>query len=89
MKHTYPSNLDAVIEKKYRAISPHLNERSRRIWAASEAIALGHGGKKIIQEITHLSYTTIHAGQVELEAIEQNGISDNRIRKKVVDGKRK
>lgn len=82
MKRMYPSNLHAVIEKKYRAISPHLNERSRRIWAASEAIALGHGGKKIIHEITHLSYTTIHAGQVELEAIEQYGIADKRIRKK-------
>lgn len=82
MKHTYLSNLHAVIEKKYRAISPHLNERSRRIWAASEAIALGHGGKKIIHEITHLSYTTIHVGQAELEAIERDGITDNRIRKK-------
>ena len=50
MKHAYQSNLHAIIEKKYRAISSHLNERSRRIWAASEAIALGHGGKKIIHE---------------------------------------
>jgi hypothetical protein len=81
MKHI-SSDLYAAIEKKYQAIAPHLNEHSRRIWAASEAHALGHGGKKIIHAITHLSYTTIHAGQVELEAIEQSDTAEKRIRKK-------
>jgi hypothetical protein len=41
------SNREAVVEtlrRKWDAMQNHLDERGRRIWAASEAEALGHGG---------------------------------------------
>ena len=60
--------LSEIIQQKYIAMAPHLNERSRRTWAASEAHAIGHGGKKILRAVTGLSYTTIHVGTLEIEA---------------------
>jgi hypothetical protein len=34
----------AIIAQKYEAMAPYLDERTRRIWAAVEADALGWGG---------------------------------------------
>lgn len=37
---------DAVqtLPQRYEWLSPHLNERQRRLWAGAEAQALGYGG---------------------------------------------
>ena len=59
-----------IIRQKYTVMAPHLNERSLRAWAASEALALGHGGKKILHIVTGLSYTTIHVGVQEIERLQ-------------------
>ena len=56
------------VRKKYFAIKPFLNERSRRLWAAVEAISLGRGGKVMVSAATNLSRTTVHRGIKELEA---------------------
>ena len=45
---------------------PVLNEKQRRIFLASEAIAFGHGGVKLINEISGVSRTTIIAGKKEI-----------------------
>jgi hypothetical protein len=37
-----------ILRRKWDTIQNHLDERGRRIWAASEAEALGHGGVAII-----------------------------------------
>ncbi|HEY2131863.1 MAG TPA: ISAzo13 family transposase, partial [Acetobacteraceae bacterium] len=34
----------ASIKARFAALTPFLNERDRRLWAASEAEALGRGG---------------------------------------------
>ena len=62
------SNKDIIlnVRKKYKLISVHLNERTRRIWAASEARALGHGGISWVSEATGMARITIHAGINEL-----------------------
>ena len=39
-----------------------LTERSRRVWAASEAIALGHGGIALVERATGISRSTISRG---------------------------
>ena len=44
-----------------------LTERSRRIWAASEAAALGHGGIGLVETATGISRSTISRGLRELE----------------------
>jgi hypothetical protein len=49
--------------KHIRRMLPILDEKQRRIFLASEAIAYGHGGVKFINEISDASRTTIIAGK--------------------------
>lgn len=60
-KNIHPTQAE-IIRQKYAIMLPHLNERSLRAWVASEALALGHGGKKILHIVTGLSYTAINRG---------------------------
>jgi transposase len=55
------------IKTKYELISPHLNERSKRLFAASEALALGYKGITLVSKATGLSRPTITTGCKELE----------------------
>ena len=59
----------AVIEgirRKFEALSPVLDERSRRHWAAVEATELGWGGVSALAVATGLSRTTVTSGIQEL-----------------------
>ena len=38
---------EEVIRRKHSELSPYLNERTRRMWAATEAHELGFGGVSI------------------------------------------
>jgi hypothetical protein len=58
----------ATLHAKFAALAPVLNERSRRLWAATEARALGHGGIALVERATGVSRSTIHRGLQELEA---------------------
>src|SRR5712671_1357922 len=58
--------LVACIRKKYQALRSVLDERQRRLWAASEAQSLPHGGVTVIAQATGLSRSTVHAGMREL-----------------------
>ena len=59
--------LDAdLIRRKFAALGPLLDERSRRIWAATEARALGWGGVSLIAAATGIARNTVHAGVKEL-----------------------
>lgn len=53
--------------KKFYLVSPHLNEKTRRIWAASESKIFGRGGVTILSRATGLSRSTIHLGLRDLE----------------------
>jgi len=68
------------IKLKYNAIKTQLNERSRRTWAATESIAIGHGGIKIVHEATGIAESTIHIGKKEI--LSGHYTQENRIRKK-------
>jgi transposase len=59
-------NLQAI-QQKYKAVAPVLNERGRRIWAASEAAVLGRGGVTTVARATGLARNTIYEGLRELE----------------------
>jgi hypothetical protein len=61
------------IRAKFESLRLVLNERQRRLWAASEAKAIGHGGISIVARATGLSRTTIRSGRNELEGIEEQG----------------
>ena len=55
------------IHKKYEALFPLLDERLRRLWAATEARALGTGGITVVCKATKLSRTTVRNGIRELD----------------------
>jgi hypothetical protein len=54
--------------KKMKHFLPYLNESQRRLYAASEAQALGRGGKRLIEKELGISHNTINEGIAELEA---------------------
>ncbi len=54
------------IQTKFLSLTPDLNERSRRIWAAVEAASLGRGGPSAVAAATGMSRNTIRAGLREL-----------------------
>ncbi len=56
----------ATLRSKYTALAPVLTERSRRVWAATEARAIGHGGIALVARATGLSRSTIQRGSREL-----------------------
>jgi hypothetical protein len=59
----------AVVERirvKYSALSPVMDERMRRHWAATEAMALGWGGISSVAVATGLARNTVAAGVREL-----------------------
>ena len=55
-----------TIRAKYEALAPVLTERSRRLWAATEAKSLGHGGIAVVIRATGISRSTISRGLQEL-----------------------
>jgi transposase len=57
----------AILKQKYEALSPYMDERIRRLWAATEAQALGWGGVTAVSAATGLSRTTIRAGLIETQ----------------------
>jgi hypothetical protein len=78
---------DAVVvqwvRENYLSLADVLNERSRRLWAATEARSLGRGGIAAVVAATGMSSVTIHRGFRELETAEagEEFLSTERIRK--------
>ncbi len=62
------TDLEATIVAKYTALSELLDERVRRRWAATESLAIGHGGDALVSSATGLARATIRKGRLELEA---------------------
>ncbi len=59
-----------TLRTKYEALAPVLTERTRRLWAATEAEALGHGGIAIVALATGMSRERIFRGIQELRSDE-------------------
>jgi hypothetical protein len=57
-----------AIRERYLALSPHLDERGRRIFAASEARTAGFGGIAAVSRATGIAASTIGRGLSELSA---------------------
>ena len=67
-------DLEAALVGKYAALAPVLDERARRLWAATESRAIGYGGDALVSAATGLARDTIRAGRKELETgIETQG----------------
>ena len=59
-------DLEATLVAKYVVMGPLLNERTRRLWAAAESVAIGFGGDAIVSSATGLARQTIRNGRLEL-----------------------
>ncbi len=60
-----------VLRQKYSALASALNERSRRLWAATEAKSIGHGGIALVERAIAISRSTISRGIKELESAQK------------------
>jgi hypothetical protein len=58
---------DVDLREKLSSVWPHLNERARRMVAASEALGLGYGGVSRVSRACGLSRVTITKGIRELQ----------------------
>jgi hypothetical protein len=61
----------AGIQQRYDELSPELNERGRRLFAAAEARAHGPGGMGAVSRITGMARSTIGRGVQEIEGNKQ------------------
>lgn len=68
--------------KKYLRIKRFLNEKTRRLWCASEAMAIGKHGVAMVSAVTQISPPTVYAGIRELKRKSNQKKSGQRIRKK-------
>jgi len=68
-----------TIKRKFEAIEPTLSERSRRVWVAAEARALGHGGIALVHRATGMARSTIGRGMRELD--EGGQLDSDRVRR--------
>jgi len=70
--------LEATIVTKYTTLKDMLNERNRRLWAATESISIGYGGDSLVSIATGLARETIRKGRLEIS----NGVNiTNRLRR--------
>ena len=67
-----------MLVAKYAAIAPLLDERARRLWAATESRAIGYGGDAVVSAATGLARATIRVGRRELD---QGVVADGRVRR--------
>jgi transposase len=70
--------LEEIISKKYNLLKPFLDEKSKRLFAAAEALSIGKGNISIDSHATSISENTIKKGCNELES--GNSSSDYKIR---------
>ena len=57
----------AALKQKFRLIWPLLNERTRRLTAANEAMQLGYGGVLLVHRACGLSRNAIARGMNDIE----------------------
>lgn len=70
---------DKEIRDKFNRIAAHLDEKSRRLWCANEALAVGWGGVTLVAKSTGVSRTTITTGIQELTG--SKAVPEDRIRR--------
>ncbi len=72
------------IKQRWERVGSKLDERSRRLWAAGEVQAAGHGALKVVSRITGLARSTINRGEDDLD---EGPLPDGRVRRKGGGGK--
>jgi hypothetical protein len=81
--------MKSEVIKKMGAFMPYLNEEQLRLYVASEAIALGRGGKRFIERELGISHNTINKGIVELETRSSVSLEQKSRQRKEGGGRKK
>jgi len=58
--------MEEIIAKKFSLLGDSLNERQRRLWAATETLSLGYGAVSTVSRATGISRVTIMRGIKEI-----------------------
>jgi len=69
----------APIRERFSRLFPHLDERGRRLFAAVEAKASGHGGIAAVSRVTGIAASTIGRGLKDLVA--EESLAPGRVRR--------
>jgi transposase len=72
---------DKLLREKYDLLLPHLDEKSKRLYLASESIGYGRGGISKTAKLTGFSRVTLTSGIKELRSADPNKIDLKRNRK--------
>lgn len=59
--------IEESVAARFKTLQPTFDERSRRLWAAAEAISAGRGGVAAVHRVTGISRTTIYQGMSDLK----------------------
>ena len=62
--------LEESIRQRFERMQGSMNERARRLFAASEALSIGWGGVATVSRATGIAPSTIGAGKAEVMALE-------------------
>jgi len=73
-------NINEELKNRIARMLPILDERQRRIFLATEALAIGHGGVKTVSEISGVSRVTIIEGKKEITNGEHTALEVGRCR---------
>lgn len=68
-------SLEQSVLARFKSLEPTFDEKSRRLWAAAEALSAGRGGVVSVHRATGISRSTIYQGIKELkepEKLEEN-----------------
>jgi len=74
-------DIESAIRERFQNIEWALNERLRRLYAASEAKVLGHGGITLVQKATGVARGSIKLGLKELLRSQQEGVTEDASRR--------
>jgi hypothetical protein len=59
---------EKLVQQKWRLLKPTMDERARRLWAGTEAGALGYGGVAAVARATGMAISTVRKGRDEARA---------------------
>lgn len=79
--------MEQGISNRFESLTATFNEKSRRLWAAAEALSVDRGGVAMVGRVTGISRTTIYQGIKELE--DPEGLREDAERTRAPGGGRK
>ena len=59
---------EKVVRQKWRLLKATMDERARRLWAGTEAGAIGWGGVAAVSRATGMAISTVRKGRDEARA---------------------